>query len=74
MDFLVEFAYFSTTLTNMKMQPREPPAGSETLLTMSAYSKGTAPVQLVNQTKSVMIEYAESGIDGRQFLAPMEST
>ena len=56
------------------MQPILLCSGSETLLTMSAYSKGTAPVQLVNHTKSVMIEYAESGIDGRQFLAPMEST
>ena len=56
------------------MQPMLLCPGSETLLTMSAYSKGTAPVQLVNHTKSVMIEYAESGIDGRQFLAPMEST
>ena len=44
------------------------------MLTLSAYTKGTAPVQLVNHTKMIMIEYAESGIDGRQFLAPMEST
>ena len=50
------------------MQPSEIPIGSETLLTMSAYSKGTAPVQLVNHTQHVMIEYAEGGIDGRQVI------
>jgi hypothetical protein len=47
---------------------------SETLLTLSSYTKGTAPVQLINHTTKVMVEFTEKAIDAKQFLGPQEST
>ena len=41
---------------------------SETLLTISSYKRGLAPVQLINHTKHQMIQYGEKG-QGRIFLA-----
>ena len=34
---------------------------SETLLTISSYKRGLAPVQLINHTKHQMIQYGEKG-------------
>ena len=36
-------------------------SASETLLTISSYKRGQAPVQLINQTKNQMIQYGEKG-------------
>jgi hypothetical protein len=48
-------------------------SSSETMVTLSPYRRGNAPVQLINQTKHHMIEYAEKDNQGRCFLAPGES-
>jgi len=45
-------------------------SNSETLLTLSAYTRGSAPVQLVNATRSVEIDYCERGAEGKQRLKP----
>ena len=36
-------------------------SASETLLTISSYKRGQAPVQIINQTKNQMIQYGEKG-------------
>ena len=43
---------------------------SETLLTLSSYSRGLAPVQLVNATSSCTIEYCEKDAPAHQALSP----
>ncbi|CAB4054791.1 VPS13A_C [Lepeophtheirus salmonis] len=48
-------------------------SGSETLLTISPYKKGYAPVRLINHSHNHMIEYTETGQDNKQFLAPGET-
>jgi vacuolar protein sorting-associated protein 13A/C len=46
---------------------------SETLVTLSPYKRGVAPAQLINHTKTYVIEYSEKDNQGRHFLAPGES-
>jgi hypothetical protein len=38
---------------------------SETLVTVSGYKRGHAPVQLINHTRHMMIQYGEKGNDGK---------
>ena len=47
-------------------------SSSETLLTVSPYKRGLAPVQLINNSPC-MIEYSEVGSDSAQYLGPKES-
>ncbi len=46
---------------------------SETMVTLTPYKRGLAPVQLINHSKSYVIEYSEKDNQGRHFLAPGES-
>ena len=48
-------------------------SASETLLTISSYKRGQAPVQLINQTQNQMIQYGEKGSKKELFLAPNHS-
>ena len=48
-------------------------SNSETLVTLTPYRRGNAPVQLINHTKHFMIEYSEKNNQGRSFLGPGES-
>ncbi len=48
-------------------------SNSETLLTLSSYSRGLAPVQLVNVSSST-IEYCERGVLAKQHLMPRQAT
>ena len=48
-------------------------SNSETLVTLTQYRRGNAPVQLINHSKHFMIEYSEKDNQGRSFLAPGES-
>ncbi len=45
-------------------------SNSETLLTLSSYSRGLAPVQMVNGTSSCTIEFCERGASAKQCLGP----
>lgn len=54
-------------------------SSSETLLTVSEYQKGQAPVQLINHTRNMVIQYGQKAGKDEQvgsrklFLAPMET-
>ncbi|TRY69082.1 hypothetical protein TCAL_09656 [Tigriopus californicus] len=50
-------------------------SNSETLLTVSAYTKGLAPVLLINNTTNYMMKFWEKDVnkdEGTEFLPPME--
>ena len=48
-------------------------SNSETMVTIASYKKGHAPVQMINHTSCIMIEYGEYGaVGGNQFLPPGE--
>jgi vacuolar protein sorting-associated protein 13A/C len=48
-------------------------SNSECLLTLSSYSRGMAPVQLINSSKDYTIEYCEGGARTKKSLKPSES-
>ena len=48
-------------------------SSSETLLSVSAYKRGKAPVQLINYTDDLAIQYQEKGTDCYQILSAKES-
>ncbi len=48
-------------------------SNSETLLTLSSYSRGLAPVQLINSTRSINISYWEKSAAAKEVLKPSTS-